>query len=111
MLHSNRHLHQVLLPLIDLHLQELLRRPKLHHPTQVHDKNAVIGHDGGEAVGDGDDCAPIKFTPDYLVNVRVSLSITGRGGLVHDDNGGAVQQSPCKAEELPLACAEIFASF
>ena len=86
-------------------LQQILRRALLHHLALVDDDNAVGREDGAQAVRNHNGRAPLGGAIQRLFDNGLGLVVQGRGGLVQQENFGALDQSARDGDPLAL-CGE-----
>ncbi len=89
---------------------ELRRRVELFDLPRVEHHHPRAVHDGVEPVGDGQHGAVGKLLPDGGLDEVVGLHVDGGGGLVEHEQLGLSEEGPGKADELPLADAQVVAA-
>ena len=73
--------------------------------TVLQDHNLVCIGDGAHAVGDDDDGLVLDQAGKRLLDKGFVLNIQRSGGLVHQDDGGILQEGPGDGDPLTLLTA------
>ena len=87
--------------------QQVIVTALLHHPAIFHNKNAIRGADGGQAVGDDQDGAAAAKVAERLLHAGLALGIKGGGGFIQQQDRCAAQDGTGKRDALALATGEV----
>lgn len=87
-------------------LDQLQRRPLLHHPPFIHHQDLVAGHDRPKSVRDDEHRSARELFVDDAGYGSVGERVDGPCGFVEDQDAVALQQSPGQHDELFLTGGE-----
>ena len=92
-------------------LQQLGMRAGFHHPSLIKNDDPVGLPDGGESVSDDHGGSIRLESVKGVAHALFAERIEVRGGLIQNQDGGILQESPCDRHPLALTSGEAGSAF